>query len=58
MRWRGGWLILATLSDWNAYMNVLHELAQVEDDLRDATRSEGYARDMAERILFERFGVT
>lgn len=49
---------MATLSDWNAYMNVLHELALVEDDLRYAAQDEGYACDMALRILFERFGVT
>lgn len=48
---------MATLSDWNAYMNVLHELALVEDDLRDVAPYE-LAETAAERILFERFGVS
>lgn len=55
---------MATLSDWNAYLGVLHDLALVEDDLREQVRGvvgndeflDGKSH-LAEVILYERFGV-
>lgn len=51
---------MSTLSDWNAYMDVVHSLALVEDDLRE-TAGLGLltpdAAALAERILWERFDV-
>lgn len=50
---------MASVADWNKYMNLLHELALVEDDLREGTRRNGeQAHMLAARILFERFGVS
>lgn len=49
---------MATRGEWTKYINTLHELALVEDDLRTvwATYNDpGYF--VAETILFERFGV-
>lgn len=52
---------MATLNDWNAYLNTLHELARVEDALR------AYASDFppnteagaaVHEILWTEFGVT
>lgn len=54
---------MANLTDWNAYMNLLHEHALVEDDLRGILVSQveddvDYgAVILARRVLFERFGV-
>ena len=50
---------MATLSDWNAYMDVVYSLALVEDDLRETAAQDvsGDAAALAERILFERFDV-
>jgi hypothetical protein len=51
---------MATIEHWNAYMNLLHEHALVEDDLRDEAVSEWTNHDtraVARTILFERFGV-
>lgn len=50
------------VEDYAKYMNVLHDLAQVEDDLRKVVAQGGvgdYYQDaqLAERILIERFGV-
>jgi hypothetical protein len=52
---------VSTLFEWNKYMNLLHEHALVEDDLRSVVKSGGaqdYYQDeyLARRILFERFG--
>jgi hypothetical protein len=52
---------VSTLFEWNKYMNLLHELALVEDDLRSVVKSGGlhdYYQDeyLAQRLLFERFG--
>lgn len=45
---------MATIYDWNKYLNVLHELALVEDEVRDfADAGSTWAR----RILWERFDV-
>lgn len=60
---RRGDIKMATLSDWNAYINLLHELALVEGDLRewattDAVGDENEGkRLLASDILFERFGL-
>lgn len=53
---------MATIEHWQKYMNLLHEHALVEDDLRKAQQDGGtgdYFQDyqLAVRILFERFGV-
>lgn len=49
---------MATINDWNAYIAVLQELAQVEDDLRDAALNGNQrASAFAHRVLYERFGV-
>ena len=51
---------MATLSDWNAYMDVVHSLALVEDDLR-TTVAQDVSEDaaaLAQRILWERFDVS
>lgn len=48
-----------SVEDYAKYINVLHDLAQVEDDLRQGTRRNGeQAHMLATRILFERFGVS
>lgn len=48
---------MATIHDWNKYINLLHEYALVEYDLREAQGNGGYydANLLAEQILFERF---
>lgn len=51
---------MATIQDWQKYMNLLHELALVEDDLRHVVQVHHdlpRAQEIASRILFERFGV-
>jgi hypothetical protein len=49
---------MATVNDWNKYLAVVQELAQVEDDLRDtALTGNQRASAFAQRVLFERFGV-
>lgn len=49
---------MATLSDWNAYVGVVQELATVEDDLRDAvSNGNQHVSQFAQRVLYERFGV-
>ena len=50
---------MAKIEDWNKYINVVHELALVEDDLRaeSLTLTDGPAADFATRVLYERFGV-
>lgn len=50
------------VEDYAKYINVLHDLAQVEDDLRsvlDPNTPPALWSNVrvAERILFERFGV-
>lgn len=50
---------MATVDDWNKYINLLHELALVEDDLRaarDGAEGDTLAVEFAERVLYERFG--
>lgn len=57
---------MATLEDWNAYLNVLHELALIEDDLRAVfdesilawynPRRQG-REGLAGDLLWTRFGV-
>lgn len=34
---------MATLSDWNAYVNLTHDLALLEADLREAVQDEPFA---------------
>lgn len=46
---------MATLSDWNAYVGVLQELAYIEDDLLEG-RIPG-EDPLVDQILYERFGV-
>lgn len=47
---------MATINDWNKYINVVHELALVEDDLRAVLTEHDSGRiDLAETILYERF---
>lgn len=49
---------MATINDWNKYINVLHDLALVEDDLRDTVvNGNQRASAFAQRVLYERFGV-
>lgn len=49
------------VEDYAKYINVLHDLAQVEDDLREMVRhpsgGETYPEQVAREILSERFGV-
>lgn len=50
---------MATIEHWNKYMNVVHELALVEYDLREEalTLTDSPAADFATRVLYERFGT-
>lgn len=57
---------MATREEWTRLINLSHELALIEDDLRTAyaytSGSADYdecesAESLASRILFERFGV-
>lgn len=50
---------MATIEHWNKYMNLLHEFALVEDDLRQivASGDDGGWGGGAARILYERFWV-
>lgn len=48
-----------TLNDWRLYLDTVHSLAQIEDDLR-TTASQDVSEDaaaLAQRILWERFDV-
>lgn len=53
------------VEDYAKYINVLHDLALVEDDLRDTVKTSASSNEaydagvqwLAETILFERFGV-
>lgn len=47
---------MATLSDWNAYINLTHEMALIENDLREIAETD-FNSYYVERILFERFGL-
>jgi len=50
---------MATINDWNKYTGVVQELAQVEDDLRDAVvNGNQRASAFAQTVLQNRFGVT
>jgi hypothetical protein len=55
-------VVMATIDNWNKYINLLHEHALVEYDLRE-TVDRGGAQDyyqdvtLATRVLYERFGV-
>jgi hypothetical protein len=48
---------MATIENWNKYMNLLHEYALVEYDLRELIHDNTTydAHSEAGRILFERF---
>ena len=53
---------MATREEWNRLINLSHEMALVEDDLRTVVHDGGfgdYYQDsvLAERILWEHFGV-
>ena len=50
---------MASVNDWNKYLNVLHELAQVEDRLRfeQANAKDQEARNILTHILYVNFGV-
>lgn len=49
------------LNDYQKYLDTVHDLANVEYDLRNVAYLPDYysedAAALAERILFERFGV-
>lgn len=50
------------VEEYAKYINVLHDLALVEDDLREVVKEGGvgdYYADasLAQRVLYERFGV-
>lgn len=47
---------MATIEDWQKYINLLHEFALIEDDLRYAARFLG--NDYATDVLWEHFGVS
>lgn len=44
---------MATVNDWNAYMNLLHEMALIEDHLREVKDAPLFANE----LLWEHFGV-
>ena len=48
---------MASLTDWNKYMTLLHEYALVEYDLRELVQDDSKydANHEAARIIFERF---
>lgn len=56
---------MATIENWQKYINLLHEMALIEDDLRQQAIKhsmgvndwEDGKIDLARVILFERFGV-
>jgi len=49
---------MSTIYDWNRYTNLLHELALVEYDLREAKENGNQrASAFASTVLWERFGV-
>lgn len=46
------------VEDYAKYINVLHDLALVEDDLRETVvNGNQRASAFAQRVLYERFGV-
>ena len=48
------------LNDWRLYLDTVHSLALVEDDLRATTAAQDVSEDaaaLAQRILWERFDV-
>lgn len=49
---------MASVEDWQKYMNVLHELAWIEDDLRWWANSQATneVKNVVKDILFERLG--
>lgn len=49
---------MADLYEWNKYRNVVHELAIIEDDLRETVANGNQrASAFAYTMLRERFGV-
>lgn len=48
---------MATIEQWQKYMNLLHEFALVEDDLREAVDYAQPAGEFAQIVLYERFAV-
>lgn len=55
---------MATREEWNRLVDLAWDLALVEYDLRERVNLAGYEDDfyagagrLAERVLFERFGV-
>lgn len=56
---------MATREEWTRLINLSHDLALVEDDLRNAVKTNASSNEaydagvqwLAETILFERFGV-
>jgi hypothetical protein len=49
---------MSTIYEWNKYLDVVQELALIEDDLRDtAANGNQRASAFAQTLLFERFGV-
>lgn len=48
---------MATIFDWNKYINAVHELALIEEDLRYELRygRDSARRDLAADILYARF---
>lgn len=47
---------MATVNDWNKYMNVLHELALIEDELHTSlVEGSAQVRAYAMELLWEHF---
>lgn len=48
--------LMASVSDWNAYLNVLHELALIEDKLRIVqAENNPETRNLATYLLYAHF---
>lgn len=50
---------MASINDWNKYINLEHDLAWIEDDLRDLAVQELDlpVAGVAQRLLYEHFGT-
>ena len=49
---------MATVTDWNKFINLTHELALIEDNLRTTVATGNQrAAEYAKRLLWEHFGV-
>lgn len=49
---------MASIYDWNKYINLLHEFALVEDRLRDEQAAENVeTHNFVTHVLYANFGV-